>query len=189
MVTRPDPRTGPEASADRGPDDPGLAFRDHDHHACQGHAMALAEAVARARGLRLTPVRRRTLEILLESHRALGAYEVLDRLAAEGFGRQPPVAYRALEFLTDHGLAHRVRRLNAFAACTCPGQDHAPVFLICRACHAVAEAPSTPLRAMLDAAAAETGFAVERSSIEAQGLCAACQSAGVAPEGQPEARA
>ena len=41
----------------------------------------------------------------------------VDRLAAEGFGHQPPVAYRALAFLTEHGLAHRIRRLNAFAAC------------------------------------------------------------------------
>lgn len=174
-----DPEPAPDLAAAPSPD-AGLAFRDHDHHACRGHAMAQAEAVVAARGLRLTPVRRRTLEILLESHRALGAYDVLDRLAAEGFGRQPPVAYRALEYLVEHGLAHRVRRLNAFAACTCPGQDHAPVFLICRSCHAVAEAPSTPLRAMLDDAAAAEGFVVERSSIEAQGLCAACAKAAQA---------
>ncbi len=158
--------------------DPSLAFRDHDHHACRGTVLARAEAVVADRGLRMTPVRRRTLEILLESHQALGAYEVLDRLGAEGFGRQPPVAYRALEFLVENGLAHRVRRLNAFAACTCPGEDHAPVFLICRACHAVAEAAASPLRAMLDDTAAAEGFTVERSSIEAQGLCAACRDAG-----------
>ena len=158
--------------------DPSLAFRDHDHHACRGTVLARAEAVVADRGLRMTPVRRRTLEILLESHQALGAYEVLDRLGAEGFGRQPPVAYRALEFLVENGLAHRVRRLNAFAACTCPGEDHAPVFLICRACHAVAEAAASPLCAMLDDTAAAEGFTVERSSIEAQGLCAACRDAG-----------
>ncbi|MFB2532599.1 Fur family transcriptional regulator [Paracoccus sp. p4-l81] len=161
--------------------DADLAFRDHDHHACRGAILAQAEALARDRGLRLTPVRRRTLEILAESHRALGAYEVLERLSAEGFGHQPPVAYRALDFLVEHGLAHRIRRLNAFAACTCPGADHAPVFLICRACHAVAEAPSTPLRAMLDAAGAEMGFSVERSSIEAQGLCGGCRAAAGEP--------
>ena len=161
--------------------DPSLAFRDHDHHACRGTVLARAEAVVADRGLRMTPVRRRTLEILLESHQALGAYEVLDRLGAEGFGRQPPVAYRALEFLVENGLAHRVRRLNAFAACTCPGEDHAPVFLICRACHAVAEA--APLLAVLDGLAAELGFAVERASFEALGLCPACRAraAGAQP--------
>src|SRR5690606_32331427 len=114
-------------------DRPGdLAFSAHDHSHCCGNLLAQAEHVSTARGARLTPVRRRALEILLESHRALGAYEVLERLAAEGFGHQPPVAYRALEFLVENGLAHRIRRLNAFAACMAPGTSHSPVFLICR---------------------------------------------------------
>ncbi|MFN3644023.1 MAG: Fur family transcriptional regulator, partial [Gemmobacter sp.] len=135
-----------------------------------------AEAVAAARGLRLTPVRRRTLEILLEAHKALGAYEVLDRLAADGFGRQPPVVYRALDFLVDAGLAHRVARLNAFAACMHPGEAHQPAFLICRSCNAVAEAPGARVRAALEAAVAATGFVAERVTVEAMGLCAACRA-------------
>lgn len=137
--------------------------------------MARAEALAADRGARLTPVRRRTLEILLESHRALGAYDVLQRLSAEGFGHQPPVAYRALEFLVEHGLAHRIRRLNAFAACMHPGEAHAPVFLICRACDLVAEAPGQAVRAALDDAAETLGFAVERANVEALGLCPECR--------------
>lgn len=84
------------------------AFERHDHGACADAAMARATDLAATRGLRLTPVRRRVLEILLERHRALGAYEVLERLAAEGLGKQPPVAYRALEFLVENGLAHRI---------------------------------------------------------------------------------
>ncbi|MBK5946594.1 Fur family transcriptional regulator [Rhodobacter veldkampii DSM 11550] len=154
--------------------DPALAFAQHDHSHCAQALLLRAEAVADAAGARLTPVRRRTLEILLEAHRALGAYEVLDRLAADGFGKQPPVAYRALEFLVEHGLAHRIRRLNAFAACMHPGEVHAPAFLICRLCGAVAEAPAGPLRAALDAKAAGLGFVVERANIEALGLCPAC---------------
>ena len=150
------------------------AFAAHDHSHCAGDTLARAEAEAARQGLRLTPVRKRTLEILLEAHRAMGAYEVLDRLAAEGFGNQPPVAYRALEFLVEHGLAHRVRRLNAFAACMHPGKEHAPVFLICRECDAVAEAAAGPVRAALDSVAQDLGFAIERANIEALGLCPAC---------------
>lgn len=156
------------------PSQPGLAFAVHDHSRCAGLALARAEAVAAARGARLTPVRRKVLEILLESHRALGAYDVLDRLAASGFANQPPVAYRALDFLVEQGLAHRVRRLNAFTACLHPGEDHQAAFLICRACDAVAEAYAGPARAALDAAAGALGFAVERANIEATGLCPAC---------------
>ena len=157
------------------------AFLHHDHAHCAGHLLERAEAEAARRGLRLTPVRRRVLELLLENHRAMGAYEVLDRLAAEGFGNQPPVAYRALEFLVEAGLAHRVRRLNAFAACMHPGEDHAPVFLICRLCHAVAEADAGPLRTALDGLAEGAGFAVERANFEALGLCPACRAR---PEGE-----
>ncbi|MCF1707855.1 transcriptional repressor [Tabrizicola sp. J26] len=152
------------------------AFAEHDHAHCAGDVMARAESLAAERGVRLTPVRRRALEILLESHRAIGAYDMLQRLAAEGFGHQPPVAYRALDFLVDNGLAHRVRRLNAFTACMHPGEAHAPAFLICRGCDAVAEAPAENVRAALDTAAASLGFAIERSNIEALGLCPSCQA-------------
>ncbi|MCB2125279.1 MAG: transcriptional repressor [Rhodobacteraceae bacterium] len=154
--------------------DPATAFADHDHALCAGGVLARAEAVSAAAGARLTPVRRRTLEILLHSHRALGAYEVLERLAEEGFGNQPPVAYRALDFLVEQGLAHRIRRLNAFAACMHPGETHSPVFFICRACDAVAEAPAETVRDALAEVAQGIGFTVERMNVEALGLCPAC---------------
>lgn len=150
------------------------AFRDHDHSRCSGQVLAAAEEMAAQTGARLTPVRRRVLEILLESHRAMGAYEVLERLAAEGLGKQPPVAYRALDFLVEHGLVHRIQRLNAFAACLSPGHAHSPAFLICRGCDKVAEAEGAGLRRALEQAAGGLGFTVERASIEAIGLCPAC---------------
>lgn len=151
------------------------AFHHHEHHHCTGAVLEQAELRAREAGVRLTPVRRRTLEILLEEHRAMGAYEVLDRLASEGFGRQPPVVYRALEFLVEQGLAHRVQRLNAFAACMHPAEDHEPAFLICHLCKRIAEAPADEVRAALVATAAAFGFKVEGMSLEATGLCPDCR--------------
>lgn len=162
------PRTDPDQA---------LAFQAHDHSHCCGDLIARAQVIAEERGARLTPVRRRVLEILLEDHRALGAYEVLERLGQDGFGNQPPVAYRALDFLVEQGFAHRVSRLNAFIACTHPGQDHSPAFLICRTCQAVAEAPGRGIHAAVEAAAAALGFATERTIIEALGRCPACQEA------------
>ena len=156
---------------------PDLAFAAHDHALCAADVMARAKGLALASGARMTPVRLRVLEILLEDHRALGAYDVLQRLAAEGFGNQPPVAYRALEFLVEQGLAHRIQRLNAFAACMHPGEAHAPVFLICRVCNTVAEAPADPVHTALEAAAGSLGFVIERSTVEALGLCPACKVA------------
>ncbi|SPF76777.1 Zinc uptake regulation protein [Aliiroseovarius pelagivivens] len=155
--------------------DPASAFHDHDHTSCTSDALSRAEGICLQAGARLTPVRRRTLEILLEEHRAMGAYDVLERLSEDGFGSQPPVAYRALEFLVDQGLAHRIRRLNAFTACTTFECDHAPAFFICRTCKAVAEIPATALRSMINEAGAKLGFAVERANVEALGLCPSCQ--------------
>lgn len=154
---------------------PRTVFDDHDHTNCQHSTLSQAEALAKAKGLRLTPVRRRTLEILLAEHRAMGAYEVLDVLKSEGFGAQPPVAYRALDFLVEHGLAHKVRRLNAFTACTNPGAAHRPMFLICRACDTVAEAASEPVQAAVSDAAQALDFTVERVNVEVLGLCPACR--------------
>ena len=156
------------------------AFAPHDHRSCADDAMAMAEGRLAVTGQRLTRVRRQTLRILLDSPRALGAYEVLERLVAEGFANQPPVAYRALDFLEAAGLVHRIRRLNAFTACMNMGQAHAPAFLICRDCHAVAEAPALAVVEALAAAARVLSFTVERSTIEALGLCPSCRD--IAPQ-------
>lgn len=153
-------------------------FVPHDHAGCSTRTLAQAMARLDRQGARLTPVRKRVLEILLESHRAMGAYDVLDRLAAEGFGKQPPVAYRALDFLVEHGLAHRVQRLNAFAACLSPNHDHAPAFLICRSCNRVAETDAAPVRDTLAEVAGAAGFTVERATIEALGQCGTCAAGG-----------
>ena len=138
-------------------------------------ADAFAALLAGAAEEEPDPVRRRVLEILLEEHRALGAYDVLQRLAGEGFGNQPPVAYRALDFLVEQGFAHRIQRLNAFAACSHPGADHQPAFLNCRTCAQVAEAAADAPLAALSETAAASGFTIERTSIEAIGLCPACK--------------
>jgi Fur family zinc uptake transcriptional regulator len=152
-----------------------IGFDSHDHSACRSGGLEAVEARCAELGLNLTPVRRRVLEILLEEHRALGAYDILDRLRAEGLGSQPPVAYRALDFLTAHGFAHKIERLNAFTACSHPGENHAPVFLICRICNSVAEGIAEPQRGNLSRAAAETGFLIERTVTEAEGICPNCQ--------------
>jgi Fur family zinc uptake transcriptional regulator len=148
------------------------AFAAHDHGYCIASALSAAQSTCAEAGLRLTPVRLRTLEILLEAHEALGAYEVLARLDADGFGSKPPVAYRALTFLVDAGLAHRIERLNAFVACVHPGQDHDPAFLICKSCGTVAEGEAA---GAMQSSAAAVGFQIERTTVEATGICPACQ--------------
>lgn len=150
-------------------------FDKHDHTSCVSDAMASADAYCQQNNLQFTPVRRRVLEILVSEHKAMGAYDILPTLAAEGLGKQPPVIYRALEFLVSNGFVHKVERLNAYIACSHPGTNHAPAFMICRSCSRVVEAEVQPT-AGLKTAAAELGFTIEETIIEAKGLCPSCQT-------------
>ena len=146
-----------------------------NHSICVKTTLQHAEEHCAAAKLKLTPVRRRALEILLKEHRALGAYELLAQLSQEGLGSQPPVAYRALDFLVKAGLAHKIEALNAYIACTHTGDSHTPAFLICRKCNSVAETETTPTGGRLGDAARAAGFQIERTVVEAQGLCPDCQ--------------
>lgn len=150
-----------------------VGFSAHDHSYCSTTAMARAAAVCAERRLQFTPIRRRALEILLEAHSAIGAYDLLERFNAEGLGDKPPVAYRALGFLVDNGFAHRIERLNAFVACSHPGKAHDPAFMICTDCGAVAEAMTEAKG--LDSAAKEAGFQIHSRLIEAEGQCPGCR--------------
>ncbi len=152
-----------------------IGFAPHDHAGCIDTALQAAEVACAASGLRLTPTRRRVLEILLEEHAALKAYDILRRLDREGRRAQPPVAYRALGFLVEAGLAHRVECLNAYVACSRPGTRHAAAFLICAGCGAVAESAAAPADAIAPSAA-RAGFRIEDAVLEARGLCPACQA-------------
>ena len=151
-----------------------LGFQRHDHDVCVDQVLAAAETRCAKENLRLTPVRRKVLELLLQEHRALGAYAILDMLREAGFGSQPPVAYRALDFLAEHGFVHKIERLNAFVACVHPGETHSPAFMICRLCDAVAETHSAPAKGALGAVARAVGFQIERTVVEAEGVCPAC---------------
>jgi len=156
-------------------------FEQHNHDTCISDGLRAAERICVERGLQMTAVRRRVLEYLPGEHRALGAYEILDRLRSEGLGKQPPVAYRALDFLVSNGFAHRIEKLNAFIACGLPGQSHDPAFLICSSCGMVAEAPSGQQSDSLAQAARDSGFSINRTVIEAEGTCPRCASDQEAP--------
>ena len=153
------------------------AFAAHDHDDCVARGLDTAEAICEAKKLRLTPIRRLALEILISEHRAMGAYDVLAVLADRGQAAHPPVAYRALDFLVTHGLAHKIERLAAYVACAHPTEGHRPAFLICRECQLVAEAHVPKDDGALGKAARSLGFHIEETVIEAEGLCPKCQKA------------
>lgn len=148
----------------------------HDHDGCAARALAQAENAAHARGVRLTPLRHYVLEMLLSSHKPLGAYDVLAALAREDSPARPspPTVYRALDFLIEQGFVHRVVSRNAFVACFSPGKPHRAHLLICRACGQVGEMADRNLEDALDDAAGR--FRTEQEYVELSGLCEECAS-------------
>lgn len=155
-----------------------LAFADkaHDHAACVANALHRAETVCADHGLRLTPLRRRVLELVWHNHKPTKAYDLLDAIRAEHPGAAPPTVYRALDFLLDAGLVHRIESLNAFVGCD-DGHGHSrPKFLICRSCERVAEIPGARLDGAIAREAEAAGFAVDGGVVEIRGLCRRCAS-------------
>jgi Fur family zinc uptake transcriptional regulator len=139
------------------------------------------------RGSRLTELRRQVLGLVLDSETPIGAYDLLDRLRSAHKGAAPPTVYRALDFLLAQGLVHKVERLSAFVGCVHPagaeeadrhgdGQahHHAAQFLICTRCNRTVELENDDVAAALSTAAKLAGFMPHRSTVEVEGLCAAC---------------
>lgn len=154
----------------------GLAFQRHDHRHCIRQALADAERLCESKRLRLTPLRRRVLELIWQNHQPSGAYDLLDQLAAESDSRPaPPTVYRALEFLQTHGLVHRLASLNAYLGCPHPDHAHRGLFLICRHCHASVEVTSADVDSAIDESAKALGFTVEQEWVEVLGVCKACR--------------
>jgi Fur family transcriptional regulator, zinc uptake regulator len=151
---------------------------DHDHGRCASDAIAHAEALCATRKERLTPMRRRVLEALLASHQPLGAYELIDRLAVRGQRPAPITVYRALDFLREQELVHRIESRNSFIACVHDHESSDPVvFLICEKCGAVGEAASAAVADTIKNASRAVGFVPKTPVIEISGICAHCKAA------------
>ncbi len=147
----------------------------HDHRTCVADALAAAARICAERRARLTPLRRRVLELVWRSHAPVGAYDILERLSADQGRTAPPTVYRALEFLLAHGLVHRIESLNAFTGCVRPDGAHGGQFLICTDCGVAAEVHDPRVDAAIERRAGELGFMVARKTIEIEGCCPPCQ--------------
>ena len=156
----------------------GFPEPDHDHAQCVADTLSRAEEACDGAGQRLTPLRRRVLEVLAESHAPLGAYEIVERLKRMGEAAPAMSVYRALDFLLMQGLAHRIESRNAFLACNYGhGADEIVVFLICNGCSTVAEVKSDAIGRDLSRAAGAVGFEAHVPVLEIKGLCENCRTA------------
>lgn len=126
-------------------------------------------------GVRLTDLRRAVFKLILETDGPVGAYRLLDRLKETRRKAAPPTVYRVLDFLLQHGLIHRVERLNAFVPCDDGGRhDHAVQFLICSNCGGVNEVEDQGIADALQHVADLQGFKPGHATVEVEGTCATC---------------
>ncbi len=155
-----------------------VAAPHHDHAQCTADLLSRAERTCARRGARLTEQRREVLSCVAQSHAAVGAYDIIERMAGHGPRPAPITVYRALDFLEAHGLVHKVESRNAFVACSHPHDGGPAALLVCDHCGLVAELDVPPVFEALQAAARIQGFSVRRSVIELAGLCRACGGGG-----------
>lgn len=154
-----------------------FAAAAHDHTQCVRAAVEQALELCRRRGVRLTEVRRQVLELVWRSHAPVGAYQLLEQLAASRGRVAPPTIYRALEFLAREGLVHRIDSLNAYVGCASPSSPHDAYFLICGDCGDAAEFHDRDLAAVVARCAGRSGFDLRSTSVELTGRCARCNAA------------
>jgi Fur family zinc uptake transcriptional regulator len=141
-------------------------------------ALTEADALCARNGQRLTALRRRVLELVWQSHKPLGAYDILAVLSEQdGRRAAPPTVYRALDFLLDNNLVHRIASLNAFMGCNHPEHAHQGQFLICRECHIAIELEQASISEAISLGASNVGFRAEGQTVEVVGVCSACAGA------------
>lgn len=158
---------------------------EHDHAHDHGTSLAaspeaalvMAEEYCRERGEKLTPIRRKVLELLLNSGRATKAYSLLDDMRQIHPGSAPPTVYRALDFLLSAGLVHRIESINAFTVCHDLTQCQHGILVVCQQCGNVTELHQPKLRQALVAQIEDAGYRLASDEIELKGLCSACQAA------------
>ena len=147
----------------------------HDHAKCVFDAVADAESICSARQERLTPIRKTVWERVWKSHNPVKAYDLLTQLSEFHERPAPPTVYRALDFLQEAGLVHKIQSINAYVGCADPGRTHQGQFLICRKCGDIAELDDALLTSRISENAKRVGFRVETETIEVTGLCKECQ--------------
>ncbi|MDF3074254.1 MAG: Fur family transcriptional regulator [Alphaproteobacteria bacterium] len=155
----------------------GFAKPGHNHQSCVADAVAAADALCQEKGTRLTSLRKRVLELVWGSHQPIGAYALLDALRKEDLASAPPTVYRALDFLLENGLVHRIESLNAFVGCAHPGDAHRGLFLICKSCRNAVEIEDARISRAIANSAGDRGFAVQQATVEITGICPNCRRA------------
>lgn len=140
-------------------------------------ALHRAKEICVANGVRLTELRQQVLTLILRHGKPLGAYSLMD-LLEEASDRErvaPPTVYRALDFLLEHRLIHKIHSLNAYVGNSNPEREGSSVILICADCGNAQEVPNNTIQQAINLSASQHRFSVEKQVIEITGRCGSCK--------------
>jgi Fur family zinc uptake transcriptional regulator len=149
-------------------------FKNHTHSNCMNTAMKRAETLCNQRNIRFTPIRKKILALILEQHMPIKAYDILAKLSDADHIEKPPTVYRALEFLLENQLIHKIDSINSYIGCEFAHKQHQSQFLVCDSCNEVMELQEPLLNSALTETSQSKGFVVRQSHVEIHGVCADC---------------
>ncbi|WP_371322538.1 transcriptional repressor [Dechloromonas sp. ZY10] len=122
----------------------------------------------------LTPIRREVLEWLYRHPAGLKAYDLLALVRQQRPNATPPTVYRALDFLIEQGLAHKIGRSNTFVVCRHDSHRLPGLFLLCPRCGGISElAAEAALQSLLQTLA-QAGYRLDSPEVELSAVCPAC---------------
>ena len=151
-------------------------YKDHSHSKCISTALKRADSLCSKRNIRFTPIRKKVLSLILEQHMPIKAYDILAKLSDADHIEKPPTVYRALEFLLDNQLIHKIDSSNSYIACEFDHKQHESQFLVCDNCNEVMELQEPLLSSALTETSESKGFITRQSHVEIHGVCADCAS-------------
>ena len=154
---------------------PEIAHQHHNHSHCIVQALQAAKQQCKKNGVRLTAQREAILRLIWTSHQPLGAYAIISKLTElQQKITAPPTVYRALAFLEEQRLIHRLPSVNGWIGCRCPENTHSAQFLICQSCQCTVELIAPSINTAIAQSSKDQGFWVAESSVERLGLCPNC---------------
>ena len=148
--------------------------QNHQHNQCIKSSLEKAQQVCNESGARLTPIRKKVLELILQSHKPIKAYDLLAQLSNEDHLEKPPTVYRALDFLLENHLIHKIESSNSYIGCEFKHRQLDSKFLVCDECHEVKEIHEPNLNKSLLEAGNKEGFTINQTNVEIHGICAEC---------------
>ncbi len=148
--------------------------QNHQHNQCIKSALTRAQHICGETGAKLTPIRKKVLELIWQSHKPVKAYDLLAKLSDADHLEKPPTVYRALDFLLENHLIHKIESSNSYIGCEFEHKQLDSKFLVCDQCHEVKELLEPKLNKSLQEASHKQGFTINQTNIEIHGICARC---------------